>query len=162
MDFILHPWQLYFLILAGWGNRQQQIVIDYLRTENQVLTEKLGKKRILLIDDQQRRLAVKGKFLAEDARTGLARTHDATAGLPAIDCQFENDHRDAGAASFLEASTPQLPFVRGGVVDSFQTWPTPCAALAANRFPAREKATGLLPRITRSRLPVETSQIEVS
>ena len=63
MDFILHPWQLYFLILAGWIHRQQQIVIDYLRTENQVLREKLGKKRILLNDDQRRRLAVKGRFL---------------------------------------------------------------------------------------------------
>ena len=37
MEFTLHPWQLYFLILAGWVNRQQQTVIDYLRTENQVL-----------------------------------------------------------------------------------------------------------------------------
>ncbi len=57
MEFTLHPWQLYFLILAGWVNRQQQTVIDYLRTENQVLREKLGKKRILLNDDQRRRLA---------------------------------------------------------------------------------------------------------
>lgn len=63
MNFTLHPWQLYFLILAGWVNRQQQTVIEYLRTENQVLREKLGKKRILLSDDQRRRLAVKGKFL---------------------------------------------------------------------------------------------------
>ena len=63
MDFTLHPWQFYFLILAGWVNRQQQTVIEYLRTENQVLREKLGKKRILLNDDQRRRLAVKGKFL---------------------------------------------------------------------------------------------------
>ena len=63
MEFTLHPWQLFFLILAGWVNRQQQSVIDYLRTENQVLREKLGKKRILLNDDQRRRLAVKGKFL---------------------------------------------------------------------------------------------------
>ena len=28
MDFTLHPWQFYFLILAGWVNRQQQTVID--------------------------------------------------------------------------------------------------------------------------------------
>ena len=63
MDFILCPWQLYVLILAGWVNRQQQFAIDYLRTENQVLREKLGKKRILLNDDQRRRLAVKGKIL---------------------------------------------------------------------------------------------------
>jgi hypothetical protein len=63
MDFILHPWQLYFLILDGWVNRQQQTVIDYLRTENQVLREKLGKKRILLNDDQRRRLVVRGQIL---------------------------------------------------------------------------------------------------
>jgi len=34
MGFTLHPCQLYFLILAGWVNRQQQFVIKYLRTEN--------------------------------------------------------------------------------------------------------------------------------
>jgi transposase InsO family protein len=63
MRFILQPWQLFFLILAGWVNREQQEVIEYLRTENQVLKEKLGPKRILLNDDQRRRLAVKGKIL---------------------------------------------------------------------------------------------------
>jgi hypothetical protein len=63
MAFILQPWQLYLAILAGWLNRQQQEVIEYLRTENRVLKEKLGKKRILLNDDQRRRLAVKGKIL---------------------------------------------------------------------------------------------------
>ena len=63
MDFVLQPWQLYVVILAGWVNRQQQQVIEYLRTENQVLKEKLGKKRVLLTDEQRRRLAVTGKVL---------------------------------------------------------------------------------------------------
>jgi hypothetical protein len=63
MEFILQSWQLYFLILASWINREQQEVIEYLRAENQVLKEKLGKKRILLNDSQRRRLAVKGKIL---------------------------------------------------------------------------------------------------
>ena len=63
MKFVLQPWQLMLIILAGWINRQQQEVIEYLRTENAVLKEKLGKKRILLTDDQRRRLAVKGKLL---------------------------------------------------------------------------------------------------
>lgn len=63
MAFVLQPWQLYVAILAGWINRQQKEVIDYLVTENQVLKEKLGNKRILLNDDQRRRLAVKGKIL---------------------------------------------------------------------------------------------------
>ena len=63
MKFILQPWQLMLIILASWVNRQQQEVIEYLRTENAVLKEKFGKKRILLTDDQRRRLAVKGKIL---------------------------------------------------------------------------------------------------
>ena len=63
MKFILQPWQLMLIILASWVNRQQQEVIEYLRTENAVLKEKLGEKRILLTDDQRRRLAVKGKLL---------------------------------------------------------------------------------------------------
>ena len=63
MKFILQPWQLMLIILASWVNRQQQEVIEYLRTENAVLKEKFGKKRILLTDDQRRRLAVKGKVL---------------------------------------------------------------------------------------------------
>jgi putative transposase len=63
MSFLLQPWHLLLFVFAGWVNRQQQEVIDYLRTENQVLKEKLDKKRILLNDDQRRRLAVKGKIL---------------------------------------------------------------------------------------------------
>jgi transposase InsO family protein len=63
MSFILQPWQLYIAIIAGWIHRQQQEAIEYLRTENRVLRETHGTKRILLNDDQRRRLAVKGKNL---------------------------------------------------------------------------------------------------
>ena len=38
MNFVLQPWQLLLLILAGWINRKQQDVIDYLKTENEVLS----------------------------------------------------------------------------------------------------------------------------
>ena len=62
MKTSLQPWQLLFLVLAGWLNRRQQDAIGCLRTENRILREKLGKKRILLDDDQRRRLAVKGKI----------------------------------------------------------------------------------------------------
>jgi transposase len=61
--FVLQPWHLLITVLAGVMNQEQQRVIDYLRTENHVLKEKIGKKRILLTDDQRRRLAVKGKLL---------------------------------------------------------------------------------------------------
>jgi putative transposase len=67
MKTILHPWQILLLVLAGWINRQQQKSIEYLIAENQILREKLGKKRILLNDDQRRRLAIKGKTLGRKA-----------------------------------------------------------------------------------------------
>ncbi|MAT14783.1 MAG: hypothetical protein CMJ46_05870 [Planctomyces sp.] len=63
MNFMMQPWHLLVLSLASWLNREQQQVIEYLQAENRVLREKLGKKRILLSDDQRRRLAVKGKVL---------------------------------------------------------------------------------------------------
>ena len=63
MNLVLQPWHLMVMLLAGWINRQQQEFIEYLLAENAVLTEKLGKKRILLNDGQRRRLAVKGKIL---------------------------------------------------------------------------------------------------
>lgn len=49
--------------MAGRINRIQQDAIEFLRTENQVLREVVGKKRILLNDVQRRRLAVRGKVL---------------------------------------------------------------------------------------------------
>ena len=63
MKFLLQPWQLFVIILASWINREQQQRIDYLQTQCDVLREHIGEKRILLTDDQRRRLAVKGKVL---------------------------------------------------------------------------------------------------
>ena len=72
LEFVLKPWHLLVLYVASHLNREQQHIIDYLRVENQVLREKLGKKRILLSDDQRRRLAVKGKVLGRKLLGGLA------------------------------------------------------------------------------------------
>jgi putative transposase len=60
---LLQPWQLLMLVLAGWINRQQQEVIEYLVEENRVLRKKVGKKRVLLTADPRLRLGVKGKVL---------------------------------------------------------------------------------------------------
>ncbi len=54
MKAVLQTWQLLLLILAGWINRHQQYVLEYLCAENQVLKAKLGKKRILLSDDREK------------------------------------------------------------------------------------------------------------
>lgn len=63
MSFVLKPRQLWGVAFAGWINQQQQQVIQFLMTENRVLKETHGSKRILLNDDQRRRLAVKAKLL---------------------------------------------------------------------------------------------------
>ena len=63
------PPALRFLLLtfAGWVNRKQQEVIDYLLEENRVLREQLGGRRPRLTNDQRRRLAAKGKLLGRAA-----------------------------------------------------------------------------------------------
>ena len=59
------PDALRFLILtaAGWVNRHQEDVIDYLREENRVLREQRGPRPLRLTDAQRRRLAVRGQKL---------------------------------------------------------------------------------------------------
>ncbi len=52
MNFLLQPVHLLVVILAGWINRHQQTVIDFQNVQIQVMMEKLGKRRILLTDDQ--------------------------------------------------------------------------------------------------------------
>ena len=64
MRFVLQPWQLFFLILSGWVNRQQQKMIEFQNAQIRILMEKMGRKRILLTDEQRRVLAVKDKALA--------------------------------------------------------------------------------------------------
>ena len=50
--------------LAGWVNHQQLLaVIEYLKEENRVLREQVGRRRLRFTDDQRRRLAAKGKAL---------------------------------------------------------------------------------------------------
>ena len=59
----LQPWQILLAALAGWVNRHQQHIIEYLQEENRVLKAQLGGKRLRLTDNQRRRLAVKGKAI---------------------------------------------------------------------------------------------------
>ncbi len=59
----LSPLRLLLVTLAGWINRQQQQVVEYLVEENRVLKEQLKGRRVRLTDDQRRRLAAKGQRL---------------------------------------------------------------------------------------------------
>ena len=59
----LYPLQVLLVTLAGWVNRHQQHVIEYLVEENRVLKGQLEGRRPRLTDDQRRRLAAKGRRL---------------------------------------------------------------------------------------------------
>ena len=55
--------RLLLVSLAGWINRYQEHVIEYLVEENRVLREQLQGHRLRLKDDERRRLAAKGHRL---------------------------------------------------------------------------------------------------
>jgi hypothetical protein len=63
--------QFLLLVFAGWINRRQQAVIEYLQAENQSLREQLGKKRIRWTDAQRRRLAEKAKAIGRSTLAAL-------------------------------------------------------------------------------------------
>jgi putative transposase len=68
----LSPLRLLLMTLAGWVNRHQQQVIEYLVEENRVLREQLKGRRVRLTDDQCRRLAARGQRLGRRALRQVA------------------------------------------------------------------------------------------
>ncbi len=63
MTPVIQPFHLLVIALAGWLNRHQQAVIDYLIEENRVLKDQLEGQRLRFTDEQRIRLAVKAKAL---------------------------------------------------------------------------------------------------
>ena len=72
MSADLHALRFLLLTFAGWVNRHQQRVIEYLVEENRVLKEQLGSRRVRLNDDQRRRLAAKAKGLGRQTLDRIA------------------------------------------------------------------------------------------
>ena len=62
-----HALRFLVLTLAGWLNRHQEDLIDYLRKENHILREQLNSQPLRLTDAQRRRLAVRGRRLGRRA-----------------------------------------------------------------------------------------------
>ncbi len=89
---ISHAWQILVVALAGWLNRQQQDVVEYLREENRVLREHLKGKRIRFADDQRRRLA--GTALRSRSDRADSTIHPwGKAGLPREKIDSSPRHR---------------------------------------------------------------------
>jgi hypothetical protein len=59
----MDAFKLILVSLAGWMNRQQQQVIEYLQEEVRVLKEQQGSRRPKFTDEQRRRLAGKAKLI---------------------------------------------------------------------------------------------------
>src|ERR1700736_448871 len=57
------PLKLLLVIFAGWVNRHQLDVIEYLQEENCVLKERLGGRRLRFTDAERCRLARKARSL---------------------------------------------------------------------------------------------------
>ena len=75
MSNVIQPFHLLVIALAGWLNRHQQDVIDYLIEENRVLKEQLEGQRPRFADEQRIRLAVKAKVLGRRALDELQTSY---------------------------------------------------------------------------------------
>ena len=53
--------QFLLLLFAGWLERQQTAVIEYLKAENRLLRARLGERRIIFTDAERRQLAEKAR-----------------------------------------------------------------------------------------------------
>ena len=67
MPFLLQPWHILLAALCGMVNERQQQVIEFQNAQIETLLKKLGKKRLLLNDDQRRLLAVKAHAIGRKA-----------------------------------------------------------------------------------------------
>jgi hypothetical protein len=60
------PWTFFAVALAGWMNRQQQQVIQYLPEENHTLREKLAEPSVWVTIENKRSAVVAGKRRLEN------------------------------------------------------------------------------------------------
>ena len=72
MRTVLDPFCFVVVSIAGWMNRHQQQIIEYLIEENRVLREQVGSRRMRFTDDQRRRLAARAKELGRKLLAQLA------------------------------------------------------------------------------------------
>jgi hypothetical protein len=77
MPFPFQPWKIVLAVLSEFVRKEQEKVIEYLQSENQILRENLGGNRVLLSDEQRRRLAIKGKALGRQQLKKVATVAQA-------------------------------------------------------------------------------------
>ena len=75
------PLRLILATFAGWVNRHQAHVIDYLVEENRVLEEQLGTRRLRLTDDQRRLCLPKTSSEPDESQPDQPADHDTRVGV---------------------------------------------------------------------------------
>jgi putative transposase len=112
MALVLQPWQILVAAFAGWITREQDAVIEYLREENRVLKQQLGRRRLRLTDDQRRRLAVRGKAIGRRALAAVASIVTPDTILRwhrnLIAAKWTHTRRSPGRPRTMEAITPLI------------------------------------------------------
>jgi hypothetical protein len=127
------PLQLLLVIFAGWVNRHQLDVIEYLQEENRVLKEHLGGRRVRLTDTERRRLARRahtlGRKVLNELRTLVTPepSCDGTANWWPPSGIIAIGEALVGLASCRRSSIPfcawRLRIDRGGTRESKEHWP---------------------------------------
>ncbi len=98
MPHVIHL-QLPLATFAGWADRRQARVLDYLIEEDRVLEDSFRGKRLGVTDNQRRRLAAKGKVLGRQllAKVAAIVTPDAIIpwhrGLFGTSCAIHSETR---------------------------------------------------------------------
>ena len=112
MSFLLTPWHILLAVLCGLLNHRQQQIIEFQNAQIEAFLKKLGRKRLLLDNDQRRLLAVKAHAIGRKA-------------LREITTIFTPDtilrwHRELVAKKFdsSDKRKPGRPRIREVVVDA--------------------------------------------
>jgi hypothetical protein len=89
MSFLLRPWHILLVTICGLLNQRQQQIIEFQNAQIAALLKKLGRKRLLLDDNQRRLLAVEGQAIGR--KTLFKLTTIVTPDTPCADCR---DHAE--------------------------------------------------------------------
>ncbi len=136
MSFILQPWHILLACLCGMANQRQQQIIQFQNAQIETLLKKLGKKRLLLDDDQRRLLAVKAHAIGRKALLELT-----TIVTPDTILRW---HRELVARKFdsSDKRKPGRPCIRQEVVDSIVRFATENPTWSYDRIQGALKNVG--------------------
>jgi len=118
MSFLLTPWHILLAVLCGLVNHRQQQIIEFQNAQIETLLKNLGRKRLLLNDDQRRLLAVKAHAIGRKTLLDLT-----TIVTPDTILRW---HRELVARKFDSSHKrkPGRPRIRKEVVDAIVRFAT--------------------------------------